>query len=41
MSAMALEFAEHCRALFGINHAHPDGHGKAPPAQYAPGGAQS
>ena len=41
MSAMALEFAEHCRALFGVNHAHPDGHGKAPPAQYAPGGAQS
>jgi len=41
MSAMALEFAEHCRALFGINPAHPDGHGKAPPAQYAPGGAQS
>jgi flavin reductase (DIM6/NTAB) family NADH-FMN oxidoreductase RutF len=41
MSAMALEFAEHCRALFGINHAHPEGHGKAPPAQYAPGGAQS
>jgi flavin reductase (DIM6/NTAB) family NADH-FMN oxidoreductase RutF len=41
MSAMALEFTEHCRALFGINHAHPDGHGKAPPAQYAPGSAQS
>jgi flavin reductase (DIM6/NTAB) family NADH-FMN oxidoreductase RutF len=41
MSAMALEFAEHCRALFGVNPAHPDGHGKAPPAQYAPGGAQS
>ena len=23
MSAMALEFAEHCRALFGVNQAHP------------------
>jgi flavin reductase (DIM6/NTAB) family NADH-FMN oxidoreductase RutF len=41
MSAMALEFVEHCRALFGVNHAHPEGHGKAPPAQYAPGDAQS
>jgi len=41
MSAMASEFAEHCRALFGVNHAHPEGHGKAPPAQYAPGEAQS
>ena len=23
MSPMALEFAEHCRSLFGVNHAHP------------------
>ena len=23
MSPLALEFAEHCRALFGVNHAHP------------------
>ena len=22
-SAMAMEFAEHCRALFGVNQAHP------------------
>src|SRR5580704_3678509 len=41
LSAMASEFAEHCRALFGVNHAHPEGHGKAPPAQYAPSDAQS
>ena len=41
MSAMALEFAEHCRALFGVNHGHPEGHGKAPPTQYAPSDTQS
>ncbi len=41
MSAMASEFAEHCRAFFGVNHAHSEGHGKVPPARYAPGGAQS
>jgi hypothetical protein len=23
MSPLALEFAEHCRSLFGVNHAHP------------------
>jgi hypothetical protein len=41
MSAVAMEFAEHCRALFGINEAHLAGHVKAPLPQYAPGGAQS
>jgi hypothetical protein len=41
MSAAATEFAEHCRALFGVNQAHLQGHGKAPLSQYAPGDAQS
>jgi flavin reductase (DIM6/NTAB) family NADH-FMN oxidoreductase RutF len=41
ISAVAMEFAEHCRALFGVNQAHLEGHGKAPLSQYAPGDAQS
>ena len=41
MSAVAMEFAEHCRALFGVNQAHLEGHGKAPLPQYAPGDSQS
>jgi DNA-binding transcriptional LysR family regulator len=41
MSALAMEFAEHCRALFGVNQAHLEGHGKAPLPQYAPGDAQN
>ena len=41
MSAMAAEFAEHCRSLFGVNPAHPEAHGKAPLRQYAPGDSQS
>ena len=41
MSAIAVEFAEHCRALFGVNQAHLGGHGKAPMPRYAPGDAQS
>jgi flavin reductase (DIM6/NTAB) family NADH-FMN oxidoreductase RutF len=41
MSAIALEFAEHCRALFGHHQGHLEGHGKAPLSQYAPGDSQS
>jgi flavin reductase (DIM6/NTAB) family NADH-FMN oxidoreductase RutF/DNA-binding transcriptional LysR family regulator len=41
VSAAATEFAEHCRALFGVNQAHLQGHGKAPLSQYAPGDPQS
>ncbi len=41
LSTMAVEFADHCRSLFGINPAHPASHGRASPAQYAPGEAQS
>ena len=41
MSAMAVEFVDHCRSLFGINPAHPAAQGRASPAQYAPGDSQS
>jgi hypothetical protein len=41
MSAIGLEFAEHCRALFGHHQGHLEGHGKAPLPQYAPGDSQS
>ena len=41
LSGLAVEFAEHCRALFGINSAHPDGHSKSAAAQFAPGHSQS
>jgi flavin reductase (DIM6/NTAB) family NADH-FMN oxidoreductase RutF len=41
LSAMAVEFIDHCRSLFGINPAHPASHGRASPAQYAPGDSQS
>jgi hypothetical protein len=41
LSALAVEFADHCRSLFGINPAHPASHSRATPAQYAPGGSQS
>jgi len=41
LSAMATEFAEHCRALFGVDQTHSDGHGKAPLTRYAPGDSQS
>jgi flavin reductase (DIM6/NTAB) family NADH-FMN oxidoreductase RutF len=41
MSAAATEFAEHCRALFGVDQGHLEGHGKAPLRQYAPGDSQS
>jgi len=40
LSAMAEEFAEHCRTLFGLK-AHADGHAKAPLPRYAPGDTQS
>jgi len=40
-SAIALEFAEHCRVFFGINSLHSGTHGKTPLSQYAPGGSQS
>jgi hypothetical protein len=36
-----MEFAEHCRALFGVNQAHLEGRGKASLPQYAPGDAQN
>jgi DNA-binding transcriptional LysR family regulator len=41
MSAMATEFAEHCRTLFGVGESHLEGQGKAPLRQYAPGDPQS
>jgi hypothetical protein len=41
MSALAVEFTEHCRTLFGINAAHPDGRSKSAVGQFAPGNAQS
>jgi hypothetical protein len=41
LSGAAVEFAEHCRALFGVNQGHLEGHGKAWLSQYAPGGSQS
>jgi flavin reductase (DIM6/NTAB) family NADH-FMN oxidoreductase RutF len=41
MSAIATEFAEHCRALFGVGQSHFEGQGKAPLRQYAPGDSQS
>lgn len=41
MSAMAVEFVDHCRSLFGVNPAHPASQGRASPAQYAPGDSQS
>jgi flavin reductase (DIM6/NTAB) family NADH-FMN oxidoreductase RutF len=41
MSAIAVEFAGHCRALFGVNQAQLEGHGKAPTPRYAPGDSQS
>ena len=41
LSGLAVEFADHCRALFGINSAHPDGHSKSAAAQFAPGHSQS
>jgi flavin reductase (DIM6/NTAB) family NADH-FMN oxidoreductase RutF len=41
LSAMAVEFADHCRSLFGINPLHPASHNRASPAQYAPGDSQN
>ena len=41
LSGAAVEFAEHCRALFGVNQGHLEGHGKAWLPQYAPGDSQS
>jgi flavin reductase (DIM6/NTAB) family NADH-FMN oxidoreductase RutF len=41
LSAMAEEFAEHCRTLFGVKSAHADGHAKASLPRYAPGDTQS
>jgi len=41
MSAMATEFAEHCRALFGVGQSDLEGQGKAPLRQYAPGDSQN
>jgi flavin reductase (DIM6/NTAB) family NADH-FMN oxidoreductase RutF len=41
LSAMAVEFADHCRSLFGINSLHPASHSRASPAQYAPGDSQN
>jgi hypothetical protein len=41
MSAMAMEFAEHCRVLFGVGQSDSEGQGKAPLRQYAPGDSQS
>ena len=41
MSAMATEFAEHCRALFGVGESRLEGQGEAPLRQYAPGDSQS
>jgi hypothetical protein len=41
LSDLAVEFADHCRSLFGINPAHPNGHAKSATAQFAPGHSQS
>jgi flavin reductase (DIM6/NTAB) family NADH-FMN oxidoreductase RutF len=41
LSAIALEFAEHCRVFFGVNSAEPAGRGKTSAPQYAPGAPQS
>jgi hypothetical protein len=41
LSGLAVEFADHCRALFGINSAHPEGHSKSAAGQFAPGHSQS
>jgi DNA-binding transcriptional LysR family regulator len=41
MSAMATEFAEHCRALFGAGQSDLAVQGKAPLRQYAPGDSQN
>ena len=41
MSDMATEFAEHCRALFGVDQTRSEAHGRAPLPQYAPGDSQS
>ena len=41
MSPLALEFAEHCRSLFGVNSPHSEAHARGSPPRYAPGEAQS
>jgi flavin reductase (DIM6/NTAB) family NADH-FMN oxidoreductase RutF len=41
LSAIAQEFAEHCRVFFGANSAQSAQHGDTSPPQYAPGGPQS
>jgi flavin reductase (DIM6/NTAB) family NADH-FMN oxidoreductase RutF len=41
MSALAVEFAEHCRTLFGVSSAHPVGHARPAAPQFAPGNSQS
>jgi flavin reductase (DIM6/NTAB) family NADH-FMN oxidoreductase RutF len=41
LSAIAMEFAEHCRIFFGVNSPQPERQGKTAPAQYAPSGPQS
>ena len=40
-SALAAEFADHCRSLFGINSMHSEAHARGSSPQNAPGGAQS
>ena len=41
LSPLALEFAEHCRSLFGVNSLHSEAHARGSPPRYAPGEAQS
>jgi DNA-binding transcriptional LysR family regulator len=41
LTAMAQEFVEHCRTLFGVNASHADGLAKASLPRYAPGDTQS